>query len=43
MVNVCVPTALHALAVVQAIYESSRRGGSQVEIAEILAGAAVRA
>ena len=29
--------ALHSLAVCQAIYESSRRGGSQVEIAEILA------
>jgi predicted dehydrogenase len=28
--------ALHALAVVQAIYESERRGGSQVEIQEIL-------
>jgi UDP-N-acetyl-2-amino-2-deoxyglucuronate dehydrogenase len=31
--------ALHSLAVVQAIYESARRGGSQVEIAEILATA----
>ena len=35
--------ALHSLALVQAIYESSRRGGAQVEVAEILAGAAARA
>jgi hypothetical protein len=28
--------ALHSLAVVQAIYESARRGGSQVEIREIM-------
>ena len=35
--------ALHSLAVVQAIYESSRRGGSQVEIAEIMAMAGTRA
>ena len=35
--------ALHSLSVVQAIYESERRGGSQVEIGEILEAAASRA